>query len=296
MRLPQSVEIVEVGLRDGLQSEAQMIPVDVKLQYIDWLIDAGVKRIQVTAFVNPQRVPQMADADELCSRLPQNAEVEFSGLVLNTKGLERLYQARLRAVDLGVSASDTHSIKNTGQAVAEKLVEAHQMIGRARELGLKVRAGVQCAFGCVYEGAIPQQKVVEIARQYLDAGIDELALADSTGMANPLQIKRMLEAVLPLAGDVPVVLHLHDTRGLGLANVMAALEIGVRQFDTAFGGLGGCPFIAGAAGNIATEDTLYLLESLEIATGVDRVRVARVAQDLAARLGRELAGKLYKLN
>jgi hydroxymethylglutaryl-CoA lyase len=296
MRLPQSVEIVEVGLRDGLQSEAQMIPVDVKLQYIDWLIDAGVKRIQVTAFVNPQRVPQMADADELCSRLPQNAEVEFSGLVLNTKGLERLHQARLRAVDLGVSASDTHSIKNTGQAVAEKLVEAHQMIGRARELGLKVRAGVQCAFGCVYEGAIPQQKVVEIARQYLDAGIDELALADSTGMANPLQIKRMLEAVLPLAGDVPVVLHLHDTRGLGLANVMAALEIGVRQFDTAFGGLGGCPFIAGAAGNIATEDTLYLLESLEIATGVDRVRVARVAQDLVARLGRELSGKLYKLN
>jgi hydroxymethylglutaryl-CoA lyase len=137
---------------------------------------------------------------------------------------------------------------------------------------------------------------VEIARQYLDAGIDELALADSTGMANPLQIKRMLEAVLPLAGDVPVVLHLHDTRGLGLANVMAALEIGVRQFDTAFGGLGGCPFIAGAAGNIATEDTLYLLESLEIATGVDRVRVARVAQDLVARLGRELSGKLYKLN
>lgn len=294
MMLPKSVEIVEVGLRDGLQSEAQIIPLDVKLQYIDWLIEAGVKRIQVTSFVNPARVPQMADAEALCARLPEKA-VEFSGLVLNSKGLERLKAAGLRAVDLGISASDTHSRKNTGQSTAEKLVEALDMIAQGRGWELKVRAGIQCAFGCVYEGEIPQKKVVDIARAYLDVGIDELALADSTGMANPEQIKRMLDVILPLAGDVPVVLHLHDTRGLGLANVYAALEMGVRQFDTAFGGLGGCPFIVGAAGNIATEDTLYLLESMGIETGIDRAKVAQVSMDVETRLGRDLAGKIYKL-
>lgn len=303
MTLPKSVEIVEVGLRDGLQSEAHIIPVEVKLQYIDWLIEAGVRHIQVTSFVNPARVPQMADAEELCAGLALTSQplsklekgVEFSGLVLNAKGLDRLHEAGLPAVDMGISASDTHSRKNTGQGTAEKLNEIIQMIGRGRELGLKVRAGIQCAFGCVYEGEISQQKVVDVARQYLDAGIDELALADSTGMANPEQIKRMLDAILPLAGDVPVVLHLHDTRGLGIANVYAALEMGVQQFDTAFGGLGGCPFIQWAAGNIATEDTVYLMDSLGIETGIDRAKVGRVSADMEQRLGRVLAGKIYKL-
>lgn len=295
MSLPTHAEIIEVGLRDGLQNETVILPTEVKVGYVEQLLSAGVRRIQVTSFVNPSRVPQMADAEALCALLPRRADVEYSGLVLNMKGLERLMKAGLGAVDMGVSASNTHSLKNTGRGTAEMTAEIEAMIGEARRGGLTVRAGIQCAFGCVYEGAVPQEQVTTIARRFLDCGVDELALADSTGMANPEQVKRMLEAILPLAGETPLVLHLHDTRGLGLANVYAALYCGVNRFDTAFGGLGGCPFIVGAAGNIATEDTAHLLHELGIETGIAIDAVAQVSRDLAARLGKALPGKLYAL-
>lgn len=295
MALPTRAEIVEVGLRDGLQNETLIIPTALKLIYVRRLIDAGVRRIQVTAFVNPTRVPQMADADALCAELPLVDGVEYSGLVLNRKGLERLITAGLSAVDMGVSASDTHSRKNVGRGTTEMIKEVQGMIEEARNAGLMTRAGVQCAFGCAYEGNVPQERVVALARQFLDCGIDELALADSTGMANPEQIKRMLDALLPFTGSTPIVLHLHDTRGLGLANVYAALSCGVNRFDTAFGGLGGCPFIVGATGNIATEDTLHLLHELGIETGIRIDAIARISHDLAARLGKALPGKIYPL-
>jgi hydroxymethylglutaryl-CoA lyase len=296
VNLPATIHIIEVGLRDGLQAEATIIPIAQKLRYIEQLVEAGIRRIQVGSFVHPTKVPQMADTDALCQQLEPLNGIDFSGLVLNAKGLERLSDAGLQAVDMGISVSDTHSIKNTGQPVAVKLAEMLTMIDRARELGLVVRAGVQCVFGCVYEGAIDPQKVVDIVRQYMAQGIDELSLADSTGMANPKQIADMLTLIKPIVGDTPIVLHLHDTRGLGLANALTAVQHGVIGLDTAFGGLGGCPFIQGATGNIATEDTVNMLEAMGIHTGVDLKKVAQVSQHIAETLGKQLNGKLYRMN
>jgi hydroxymethylglutaryl-CoA lyase len=291
---PSSVEIVEVGLRDGLQNEATWVPTETKLDFIRQLGAAGLRRIQVTSFVHPRFVPQMRDAEELCASLPRRSEVQYSGLVLNRKGLERLIAAGLDTADMSVSASETHSRKNVNRSIGEALNEFAEQVELAQLADIKVRAGIQCAFGCVYEGTVPASRVLDIVRYYLDLGVDELALADSTGMGNPVQVGALVHSVRSLAGDLPIVLHLHDTRGLGLANLYAALQAGATCFDTAFGGLGGCPFIKGAAGNIATEDTLYLLEQLGIQTGVDRLQVAKVSRSLDSLLGRLLPGKLYR--
>jgi hydroxymethylglutaryl-CoA lyase len=293
---PEHVQIVEVGLRDGLQSESIILTTEQKLTLLDGLIAAGLKRIQVASFVNPQRVPQMADADALCQRLPMIDGVIYSGLVLNQKGLQRAADAGLRHVDMGISASDTHSQKNTGKTTAEALAELEEMLDTTRSLNLTARGAIQCAFGCVYEGKIDEKRVLDLARRFIDLGVDELALADSTGMANPVQICRIMGEIVPMAGDVPVILHLHDTRGLGLANLLAALDCGITQFDTAFGGLGGCPFIPGAAGNIATEDTIYMLDEMDIETGITRHAVGQVSRQAEAWLGHEFAGKMYKLS
>lgn len=294
LRLPAQADIIEVGLRDGLQSEPTIIPTATKLTLIRQLIAAGVRHIQVASFVNPRRVPQMADAEALCAELPSAPGVIFSGLALNVRGVERAGSAGLRQVDIGISASDTHSRKNAGLSLAAALEQVAAMVSAARACGLTVRAGVQCAFGCVYEGMIPLDRVVRIVEHLLTLGINELALADSTGMANPRQMADMLDAVLPRA-QVPVTLHLHDTRGMGLANVLVALQYGVTRFDTAFGGLGGCPFIAGATGNIATEDTVNMLEQVGVATGIDWRKVAECSRLISACLARELPGKLYRL-
>jgi hydroxymethylglutaryl-CoA lyase len=238
----------------------------------------------------------MADAEQVCARLPQRAGVVYSGLVLNPRGLTRACVAGLRHVDIGVSASETHSRKNANVAVDEALANVTAMVAQTRAACMTVRGGIQCAFGCAYEGVIDPDRVLAIARRLLALGVDELALADSTGMANPHQVAQLMSALRPLAGATPIILHLHDTRGLGLANVLTALECGIYRFDTAFGGLGGCPFIKGATGNIATEDTLYLLESMGIATDVERRAVAACSHEMAVLLGRDLPGKLYKLS
>ncbi|ABU59565.1 hydroxymethylglutaryl-CoA lyase [Roseiflexus castenholzii] len=294
LRLPAQVDIIEVGLRDGLQNEAIIIPTATKIALIHRLIAAGVRHIQVASFVNPRRVPQMADAESLCAELPRSPGVIYSGLALNVRGVERAGAAGLMQVDIGISASDTHSRKNAGLSLTEALEQVAAMVTAARAHGLAVRAGVQCAFGCVYEGNIPLDRVVRMVDYVLSLGVDELALADSTGMANPRQVAHMLDTVLPRV-HVPVTLHLHDTRGMGLANVLMALQYGVTRFDTAFGGLGGCPFIAGAAGNIATEDTVYMLEQVGIATAIDWRKAAECSRIISACLARDLPGKLYRL-
>jgi hydroxymethylglutaryl-CoA lyase len=288
----QFVELIEVGLRDGLQNERVILPTETKIDYANRLIAAGFKRIQVTSFVNPAKVPQMADADALCAQLPKVEGVEFSGLVLNFRGVARLHGAGLHAVDMGVSASDTHSTKNTGKPTSEKVAEMHEMIAAALDVKLRVRAAVQCAFGCVYEGAIAQGKVLNIAKQFVEQGAHEIALADSTGMANPRQIREMVRAARSVIGDTPLVLHLHDTRGMGLANVLAALEEGVSRFDVAFGGLGGCPFIREAAGNIPTEDTANMLHAMGYTTGIHIAQVAAISHDAQAKLGTTLPSKM----
>lgn len=292
---PASVTLVEVGLRDGLQVEPVIVPTEIKLAWIEHLIQAGLRHIQVGSFVHPARVPQMADTDALCSLLPEYEAVQFSGLALNRKGVERAIKAGLRFIDAGVSASDTHSIRNMGMPTAEALAEFARMAETARQAGVAVRGTVQVAFGCVYEGPIPLERVQRILDRYLEMGLAQVGLADSSGMANPRQMERVLSAIMPMLGDTSLVLHLHDTRGMAMANLYVALCQGVRSFDTSFGGLGGCPFIKGATGNIATEDTAYMLAQMGISTGVDVAQVARVSRMAQALLGHSLDSKLYRL-
>ena len=289
----EQIEIIEVGLRDGLQNESIFIPTEIKLQLISILIDAGVKRIQVTSFVHPERVPQMSDAEAVCANLPKVEGIDFSGLVLNMKGLERAHAAGLTSVDMSISASNKHGLKNANLTLDEANFEFASMVRQARDYGMKVRGGIQCAFGCGREGLVESSMVLEIAESHLDLGIDELALADSAGMANPAQISKMVTAIQSLTGETPIVLHLHDTRGMGLANLLAALNSGIRHFDTAFGAMGGCPFIKGASGNIGTEDTLFMLKEMGFQTGINRAKVAECSLLLEDLLGRALPGKMY---
>jgi hydroxymethylglutaryl-CoA lyase len=293
IELPETVQIVEVGLRDGLQNEAVALPTEEKLILIEQLLAAGVTEMQVTSFVHPKRVPQMADAEQVCRHLPRKDGVVFSGLVLNQRGLERAHAAGLSKVDIGMSASNTHSIKNTGQPIADKLVEVQAMIRQANAWGMVVRAGLQCVFGCVYEGYIAEADICRLIDAYTQLPVDEIALADSTGMANPSQIQKVIGLVRPLIGDLPQLLHLHDTYGLGMANLLAGLDAGVTRFDCAFGGLGGCPFIEGAAGNVATEDVVYMLDSMGVRSGIDWRKLAVVSRSAEMQLGHALTGKLY---
>ncbi|HSM57095.1 MAG TPA: hydroxymethylglutaryl-CoA lyase [Candidatus Sulfomarinibacteraceae bacterium] len=297
--LPRTVEIIEVGPRDGLQREDVLLPAAEKAALVRDLVATGLRRIQVTSFVHPRYVPQMADAEEVCqalTQLPQVEGVRYSGLALNLKGVERAQDAGLTAVDISVSASDAHSRRNANRSLQEALQGFDEMYRQARAYGMRVRGGIQCAFGYQSPRDVAPQQVLELAEHFLELGVDELALADSAGLANPRQMMALLRQTLALSGDVPLILHLHDTRGMGLANVLAALECGVRHFDTAVGGLGGCPFIAGATGNIATEDTVHMLQEMGIETGVDLPRLAQVARRLEERLQKErLPGKLYRL-
>ena len=290
-----SIIIDEQGLRDGLQTLTRILPLEMKLDFIKRLMNAGLRRIQVTSFVHPKWVPAMADAAQLCARLPQSGEVEFSALALNNKGVERAAQAGIRLVAASISASDTHSKKNANKTLLEARQEFKEMVSLARQHQLSIRGGIQCVFGCRYEGAIDESVVYDITKHHLDCGVEEIAFADSTGMGNPAQMKRMLPRLLELCGTVPVSLHLHNTENKGYANLVAALDCGVRQFDTAFGGLGGCPFIQGATGNIATEDTVHLLHQMGYTTGIDMEAVAAISMDMQQWLGAPLPGLLYTL-
>jgi hydroxymethylglutaryl-CoA lyase len=293
--VPMEVNLVEVGLRDGIQREEKFIPTEMKVEYASLLADAGLKNIQVSSFVNPKIVPQMADAAEVFARLPKRDDVTFSALVLNMKGVERAIAAGVKQLEMGVPASETLARKNANTTVEDGIVETAEMVKMAREHGVKVRVGVQVAFGCAYEGKIEQAKVVSMARRFLAMGIDELSLADSAGLGNPQLIRRVVQEVLPLAGSVPVVLHLHDTRGQGLANLLSALKSGVTMFDTSFGGLGGCPFIQTAKGNVATEDTANMLHEMGIQTGVDLKKIGALSRRMEEFLGKELPAKMHKL-
>ena len=293
--VPIETTLVDVGLRDGIQREEKFIPTEMKLAYVKGLMDAGLREIQVTSFVNPKIVPQMSDAAALSALLPDSDHVTFSALVLNLKGLERAAEAGIQKVDMGVPATETLARRNANTTVEDGMQEMEVMIKKAREHGMKVRAGVQVAFGCAFEGKVDPAKVISMSRRFLNMGIDELSLSDSAGLGNPQLIRRIVQEVLPLAGNTPVVLHLHDTRGQGLANLLSALKSGITMFDTSFGGLGGCPFIQTAKGNIATEDTANMLHEMGIQTGVDVKKVAELSRKMEAYLGKELPAKMHHL-
>ena len=295
MAMPDAVTLVEVGPRDGFQFEKTVVPTHRKLSVIARLVAAGLKQIQVASFVHPEKVPQMADAGPLIKRLPRQDGVVYTALVLNRRGLDRAMASGIAAVEISLSASDSHSRKNAGMAHGDALDQGLRMIDQAISAGLHVRASVQCAFGCVDEGQIPTARIAGIVRRFVEHGVHVLALADTTGMGSPPLIEGVLDAVLPLAGRMPLALHLHDTRGLGLVNLMAALKYGVSIFDTALAGMGGCPFVPGAAGNIGTEDTAHLLGCLGIHTGVDYRQVSAVSRDMEAFFLKSFPGRMHRV-
>lgn len=277
--LPRSVILHEVALRDGIQNEKVIVPTEEKIKLIDRLADCGLRQIEVSSFVNPKLVPQMADAEELWKRIRRRDGVRYSALILSEKGLDRAIQCRVPHVGIFVSASETHSRKNSNKTIADALEEAVRLIHKARSAGMDVRAGVMNAFGCVYEGRTPVETVTSLVSRYLEVSPHEICLADSSGLGNPLQIKEVLQRVKSITGETPMALHLHNTRGAGLANLFSALEEGIASFDTSLGGLGGCPFIAGARGNVATEDTVSMLHEMGIETGIDLNALIRASLD-----------------
>lgn len=290
-----AVLLEDESLRDGLQFEKVVIPLEEKIMLFNLLLAAGVQRVQVGSFVHPKLVPQMADTDMLVRQVADRPEVLLTGLVLNAKGLERALDCGLRHLSLSASASDAHSMKNVGKSSREALQLTTQLIRKACEAGIAVRAGVQCAFGCVYQGAVSPDEVVEALILLNKAGAHEFNLADTTGMAHPGQIKALVSEVREALPEATLSLHLHDTRGLGIANMIAGYEAGIRIFDTSAGGLGGCPFVKGAAGNVPTEDAVHLFEAMGISTGIDLQGICAVTEQFERLLGRQLPGRMGRV-
>ncbi|WP_223637030.1 hydroxymethylglutaryl-CoA lyase [Rhodobacter sp. TJ_12] len=293
MTLSKAVLIEDEFLRDGLQNETRVFSVAEKLAYVQDLIAAGVKRIQVGSFVHPKWVPTMANTDELCAALPEAEGVTYTALVLNGAGLKRAQAVGLKHLSLSVSASETHSRKNTNRSIDEGRAAMATVIEAALADGIAVRAGIQSALGCGFEGKIDPAVVVSIAKQWSALGVDEINLADTAGLANPVQVAdlcaRVRDAIAP---EVALSLHLHDTRGLGMANMLAGLQAGVRVFDTALGGLGGCPFIPKAAGNISTEDVAFALEEMGFESGINWRALRGAVARAEAQLERPLPGRM----
>jgi len=283
------------ALRDGLQIESRIFSLEEKLHFFQLLKTAGLKRVQVGSFVHPKMVPQMADTDELIRTLGNQADTVVSALILNEKGLERALSCGVPHVSMSVSVSDTHSRKNAGRPAVEALAAMTQLVRQALAAGLNVRAGLQCAFGCVYEGRISEDAVLAAAEQMIDSGAAEINLADSTGMATPPAIRNLIQKFQKKFPDVRISLHLHDTRGLGLANMFSGYEAGVRSFDVCTGGLGGCPFIKGAAGNVPTEDAVNMFESLGVSTGIDLRALCQAVAFLENTLDRALPGRMHRV-
>jgi hydroxymethylglutaryl-CoA lyase len=280
------VILQEVSLRDGLQNESRVLEPRVRVDLARRLADAGLPRIQIGSFVNPTLVPQMAGTDELWRLLPKKDGVRYSVLVLNERGLDQALEAGIPHVEIFVSASETHSIKNANVSVDKALTDASRMIRRAHENQIGVTAGVMCAFGCFYEGGVSVERVLELVAALGEASPSEIGLADTTGMGTPEHVETLLNALEKKVRLDHVTLHLHDTRGLALANVRAALQMGVRRFDSSVAGLGGCPFIPGAPGNLSTEKTVETLHSLGFETGVDVDAVRRIGIELEILLSK----------
>jgi hydroxymethylglutaryl-CoA lyase len=286
------VLLEDEALRDGLQQEIRILSLDEKLNLFQLLRRAGVKRIQVGSFVSPKAVPQLADTEALIKAIGEQEKSLISALVLNEKGLERALNCGIGHLSMSVSASDTHSRKNTQKPAAEALEIMTKLIGHALASGLKVRAGIQCAFGCVYEGHIDEDLVLRVAEKMIQAGALEINLADTTGMATPKLIRSLISKIDREFPTTRVSLHLHDTRGLGLLNMLSGYEAGVRYFDVCAGGIGGCPFVKGAAGNVPTEDAVHMFEAMGVHTEID-IRSICVAVDyLEKKFGRQLPGRM----
>jgi len=290
--LPSRVTVYEVGPRDGLQNEKESLPVDVRVAYVDKLTEAGLPAIEVGSFVSPRAVPQLADSEEVFRRIHRKSGTRYPALVPNLKGLERAAAAGVQEIAVFTAASETFNRHNINAGVDESIERFRPVVARAREEKIRVRAYVSTAFGCPYEGPISPEAVREVVHKLLDLPVDEISIGDTIGVATPGGVFEVIETLYDSGVTRAVLaLHFHDTRGTGLANVYAGLECGIPTFDSSSGGLGGCPYAPGAAGNLATEDLLYMLEGLGIETGVSLPGVVEASKLLATALGRRPPGR-----
>jgi hydroxymethylglutaryl-CoA lyase len=291
MALPARVTIVEVGPRDGLQNEAGVVPTATKIAFVDQLSAAGHAVIEVSAFVSPKWVPQMADASEVFAGITRRADVRYTALVPNLAGLARAEAAGVTEVGIFAAASETFSKRNINQTIDESLVTYKSVCDAALGKGMRVRGYLSACFGCPFEGTVPPSRVAAVAGRLLDLGVFEVAVSDTIGVAHPGQIGEVLDRVTTRVPLTQVALHLHDTRGTALANVLAGLQYGVSTFDSAAGGLGGCPYAPGASGNLATEDLLYMLDGMGIITGVSLAGVVTASRALGQAIPHALPSR-----
>jgi isopropylmalate/homocitrate/citramalate synthase len=288
------VRIYEVGPRDGLQNEKHLVPADVKIALIDRLAQAGLSAIEATSFVSPKWVPQMADAAEVMAGIARKEGVSYPVLVPNEKGMEGALAAGAKEVAIFTAASETFAQKNINCSIADSIVRFRPVMEMARENGVRVRGYVSCVAGCPYEGHVPPAKVAEVAGMLREIGCYEISLGDTIGVGTPRQIRALLDIVMKSVPLNELALHCHDTFGQALANIYAGIEAGIEVIDSSVGGLGGCPYAPGAAGNVATEDVLYMLKGMGIDTGADLMQVVETAWFISGRLGREPVSKVAK--
>ena len=288
------ISILEVGPRDGLQSEPEILPTEVKKEFITRTIDAGIKQIEVTSFVHPKKVPQMADAEKLVESLPENDDVTYIGLIMNQRGFERARDCGIDEVGMVIVSTDTYNMKNQNVVTQESIDNWLSIAAEAKSAGIRTSVVIACSFGCPYEGEIDPEHIASIAEQILEGNPDVLGLADSVGVAVPSQIKKTFSLIKELAPSIPLRTHLHNTRNTGLANAAAAVEAGVSIIDASTGGIGGCPFAPRATGNIPTDDLLYMLDRSGIETGVDLRQVVKTTDWLEEQLGRAVPAMVPK--
>lgn len=295
---PKRVKIVEVGPRDGLQNEKKPITTEDKFTFIRMLAEAGHKHIELTSFVRPDAIPQLADSTELVEMVNHHRfapDIQFSALVPNMKGLEKALELGIKEIALFVATSDSFSQRNINATIDESYARIAPVAKAALDVGVKVRGYLSTVFGCPYEGDVPVNKVVDGCKRLEDLGVYEISLGDTTGIGTPLQVLVMLDVLFATISPYKLAMHFHDTRGMALANTLAALDMGIVNYDASAGGLGGCPYAKGASGNVATEDLVYLFHSMNVQTGIDMTKLVAASQFMLDKLGVESPSRIHRL-
>ena len=294
MQVPERVTICEVGTRDGFQIEPDFIPTEQKVEVVDRLSEAGVPRIEVTSFVHPKAIPQLRDAEAVMAAIRRRPGTRYAALVPNDKGAARAVDAGVDAIHTVLSASESHNLANVNMTIAESIDKLRAVAQIAARAGVPVQCGISTSFGCPFEGDVPVDRLEGVVARLVDLGARGIGLADTTGMANPRQVATVLERLIPRFPGVEWTLHTHDTRAMAIANILAAMQLGVTHFDASIGGLGGCPFAPGASGNVCTEDLVHCLHAMDVATGIDLDRLVAVSRRVEQIVGRALPGQIVK--
>lgn len=291
---PSKIEINEVAPRDGLQIEARFVPTDAKVRWIDALSATGLRRIEATSFTSPKAIPNLKDAADVMAAIQHREGVDITALVPNVRGTERALACQVDEINLVMSASNSHSLVNLRMTPEQSLEQFATIVEISKDRGMFINASLSTAFGCPFEGEVPEARVLELISQLISLGIQGVTLCDTTGMANPAQVKSLCEVVLRRWPQTPFTLHFHNTRGMGLANALGAWQAGITRFDASLGGMGGCPFAPGATGNVCTEDLVHMFESMGVDTGVDLDALLAVASTLPDLIGHDVPGQVVK--